>query len=150
MASIVPAIIAAVVSVLVALLGRWQWRRQRAAAAADRYQTERACGRAQNAQSVRAEIADGSIRAGDRLPGAREAAAALGVGLHTILRGYQQLRDEGLVELRRGRGAIVTDAGNSLSARTAQLAREFTAACRHLGLTPDQTIGLVRSALQHR
>jgi GntR family transcriptional regulator len=102
----------------------------------------------QVARSVRAGIADGSVRPGDRLPPAREAAAALGIGLHTILRGYQQLRDEGLVELRRGRGAIVTDAGNSLRARTDQLARDFAAACRHLGLTSDQTLDLVRNALQ--
>ncbi|GAB3007343.1 GntR family transcriptional regulator [Actinosynnema sp. NPDC050801] len=103
----------------------------------------------QVARSVRAGIADGSVRPGDRLPPAREAAAALSVGLHTILRGYQQLRDEGLVELRRGRGAVVTDAGNSLRARTDQLARDFTSACRHLGLTADQTLALVRDALQH-
>ncbi len=102
----------------------------------------------QVARSVRAGIADGSVRPGDRLPPAREAAAALGVGLHTILRGYQQLRDEGLVELRRGRGAIVTDAGHSLRARTDQLAREFITACRHLGLTANQTLDLVRVALQ--
>lgn len=103
----------------------------------------------QVARSVRAGIADGSVRPGDRLPPAREAAAALGIGLHTILRGYQQLRDEGLVELRRGRGATVTDAGNSLRARTDQLARDFAATCRHLGLTADQTLDLVRNALRH-
>ena len=42
MATIVPATIAAVVSLLVAFLGHWQWRRQQAAAAADRYHAERA------------------------------------------------------------------------------------------------------------
>jgi GntR family transcriptional regulator len=104
----------------------------------------------QVARSVRAEIAGGSVQPGDRLPPAREAAEALGIGLHTVLRGYQQLRDEGLVELRRGRGAIVTDAGgNSLRARTNQLAQDFTAACSHLGLTAEQTLDLVRHALQH-
>lgn len=103
----------------------------------------------QVARSVRAGIADGSVRPGDRLPPARQAAEALGIGLHTVLRGYQQLRDEGLVELRRGRGAIVTDAGNALRTRADQLARDFAAACRHLGLTADQTLDLVRNALQH-
>ena len=42
MATIVPATIAAAVSLLVAFLGHWQWRRQQAAAAADRYHAERA------------------------------------------------------------------------------------------------------------
>ena len=31
----------------------------------------------------------------------------LGINPHTVLRGYQQLRDEGLIELHRGRGAVV-------------------------------------------
>lgn len=42
MDSIVSAIIAAVVTALVALLGHWQWRRQQTAALADRYRAERA------------------------------------------------------------------------------------------------------------
>lgn len=42
MASIVSAAVAAVVAALVAALGHWQWRRQQAAAAADRYRAERA------------------------------------------------------------------------------------------------------------
>lgn len=63
----------------------------------------------QLAASVRAELARGTLRAGDRLPSAREVAAALEVNIHTVLRAYQDLRDEGLVDLRRGRGAVVTD-----------------------------------------
>lgn len=63
----------------------------------------------QVAASVRAELARGGLRPGDRLPAAREVAAALDVNVHTVLKAYQALRDEGLVDLRRGRGAIVTD-----------------------------------------
>lgn len=68
----------------------------------------------QIAGSVRAEIAGGRLRAGDRLPSAREVAASLDLNLHTVLRAYQQLRDERLVDLRRGRGALVTDAASGL------------------------------------
>jgi GntR family transcriptional regulator len=102
----------------------------------------------QVARSVRAGLADDSVRPGDRLPAAREVAAALGIGLHTVLRGYQQLRDEGLVELRRGRGAVITDAGSSLRAQLDQLVEDFTASVRRLGLTDDQTLDLVRDALE--
>ncbi len=63
----------------------------------------------QLAASVRAEIARGTLRAGDRLPAAREVAASLEINIHTVLRAYQDLRDEGLVDLRRGRGAVITD-----------------------------------------
>lgn len=63
----------------------------------------------QVAASVRAELARGGLRAGDRLPAARDVASALDVNVHTVLKAYQSLRDEGLVDLRRGRGAVVTE-----------------------------------------
>jgi DNA-binding transcriptional regulator YhcF (GntR family) len=63
----------------------------------------------QLAASVRGELARGTLRPGDRLPAAREVAASLDVNVHTVLRAYQDLRDEGLLDLRRGRGAVVTD-----------------------------------------
>jgi GntR family transcriptional regulator len=63
----------------------------------------------QLAASVRFDAAKGAIRAGERLPAAREVAASLDINVHTVLRAYQLLREEGLVDLRRGRGAVVTD-----------------------------------------
>jgi GntR family transcriptional regulator len=63
----------------------------------------------QLAASVRAEASRGNLRAGDRLPAARDVAVSLDINVHTALRAYQLLRDEGLVDLRRGRGAVVTD-----------------------------------------
>ncbi|MEO8529133.1 MAG: GntR family transcriptional regulator [Pseudolysinimonas sp.] len=62
----------------------------------------------QLAASVRAEVSRGALRAGDRLPAARELAASLDINVHTVLHAYQELRDEGLLDLRRGRGAVVT------------------------------------------
>jgi DNA-binding transcriptional regulator YhcF (GntR family) len=61
----------------------------------------------QLASAVRAAIIDGRVIGGERLPSARQLAASLGVNVHTVLRGYQLLRDEGLIELHRGRGAVV-------------------------------------------
>lgn len=101
----------------------------------------------QLAASVRAQLADGSIVAGERLPGARDLARELGINLHTVLRGYNLLRDEGLLELRRGRGAVVTGAADAASAADrASLAaalNEVRRAAQRLGLSADDLAALV-------
>src|SRR3954454_17194295 len=56
---------------------------------------------------IRRAIADGEAKAGKRLPPAKDLAAVLGVNTNTVLRSLRQLRDEGLLESRRGRGITV-------------------------------------------
>lgn len=103
---------------------------------------------AQLAAAVRGAAARGELRAGQRLPGARDLAESLGLNVHTVLRGYQQLRDEGLIELRRGRGAVLTDAaGNGLAALRVAMV-ELVAHARQLGLSTDELVGLVRTEYQ--
>lgn len=63
----------------------------------------------QIAAQLRGQIADGLLGPGERLAPARQVAAGLGVNMHTVLRAYQLLRDDGLIELRRGRGAVVAE-----------------------------------------
>lgn len=97
----------------------------------------------QLAASVRAEIARGILRAGDRLPSAREVAGALGVNVHTVLRAYQDLRDEGLVDLRRGRGAVVTDDAG-LSPELLADIQAVVAEARRLGIGVGTLTALLR------
>ena len=104
---------------------------------------------AQVAASVRADAATGSLRPGDRLPSARDVAVALGVNLHTVLRAYQELRDEGLVDMRRGRGAVVTDAAEPL-AKLRDDVVALTARARALGLSPDMLATLVKKTVRDR
>lgn len=101
---------------------------------------------AQVAGAVRREIAAGRVRPGERLPGARELAAALGINLHTVLRGYQELRDEGVVELRRGRGAVVTAAAPGIAGPAAAL-RAFVTEARRAGLTAAEAASMVRKEM---
>lgn len=62
----------------------------------------------QLASGIRASIVDGRLADGERLPSARTLGDALDVNTHTVLHAYRVLRDEGLIELHRGRGAVVT------------------------------------------
>src|SRR6266516_5418305 len=59
-------------------------------------------------------ILDGVLNEGDPLPSVRNVAADYRVNPHTVLKGYQQLVDEGLVETRRGRGMFINVGARNL------------------------------------
>lgn len=101
----------------------------------------------QIAAQVRAELAAGRLAAGEKLPAAREVAAGLDVNMHTVLRAYSQLRDEGLVDLRRGRGAHVREGADGAvqgAAALTQQAQELVAAAAKLGVSRDELIDIIR------
>ncbi|MXP20927.1 GntR family transcriptional regulator [Gordonia sp. HNM0687] len=92
----------------------------------------------QIASSLRGSIAREEIRSGERLPTARDLAASLDVNLHTVLRAYQLLRDDGLVELHRGRGAVVTHAAAG-GAELADAVERLIRVARRLGMSAEAT-----------
>lgn len=100
----------------------------------------------QFAANVRGAIADGSVAAGERLPAARDLAASLDVNVHTVLRGYQQLRDEGLIELRRGRGAVVAAEAPARSRLLDAVRGLVTEAKRH-GMSAADLLDLVKKEM---
>ncbi|WP_166346601.1 GntR family transcriptional regulator [Phytoactinopolyspora limicola] len=98
---------------------------------------------AQLAAAIRGAAARGEISPGQRLPGARELAQSLGVNMHTALRSYQVLRDEGLIELRRGRGAVVTQHAGSGLAELQEAIRHAVDRARRLGIGMDSLTTMI-------
>ena len=99
----------------------------------------------QVAAALRRAIAQGEARPGERLPPARDLAAVLRVNANTVLRALRTLRDEGLVEFRRGRGVTVTGIGPQRSAVVAK-ARELVALARRYGYGPEDLAEIIEQA----
>ena len=100
----------------------------------------------QVAAAVRRAIADGEVLSGERLPPARDLAAVLGVNANTVFRGLRTLRDEGLVEFRRGRGVTVSGIGPERSVVVAK-ARELVTLARHYGYRPEELAEIIAKVL---
>ena len=99
----------------------------------------------QIAAAVRRGILEGTIHSGERMPPAAELSASLDVNRNTVLHAYQLLRDEGLLELRRGRGATITVKADSLRGLSAAMSRLITQA-RDLGVSADALASLVKES----
>jgi GntR family transcriptional regulator len=97
----------------------------------------------QVAAAIRRAIADGEAGPGERLPPARDLAAELGVNANTVLRALRLLREEGLLEFRRGRGVTVTGAAPGRGAVVAK-ARELIALARENGYGVDELTQLIQ------
>ena len=97
-------------------------------------------------ERVIAMIIDGTLNDGDSLPSVRTVAAESRVNPLTVLKAYQQLADEQIVESRRGLGMFV-NAGSrallSMGERERFLAEEWPkihATIQRLGLTPEDLL----------
>jgi len=95
---------------------------------------------------VVAMILDGVLKEGDPLPSVRNVAAEYRVNPLTVLKGYQELVDEGLVETRRGRGMFINVGARGLllkGERQKFLAEEWPRICatiQRLGLKAEELL----------
>ena len=97
----------------------------------------------QVAAEIRRAIAEGEAKPGERLPPAKDLAAILEVNTNTVLRSLRLLRDEGLLEFRRGRGISV--AGTPERGAVIQQARELVELARRHGYRTDELIQIIKN-----
>jgi GntR family transcriptional regulator len=95
---------------------------------------------------VVAMILDGVLKEGDPLPSVRNVAAEYRVNPLTVLKAYQQLVDEQLVEAKRGRGMFINAGARALLLRGERekfLEEEWPRICaniQRLGLRPEDLL----------
>ena len=92
---------------------------------------------------IRRAIAEGEAGPGERLPLAKDLAAVLGVNKNTVLRALHVLRDEGLLEFRRGRG--ITVAGTPQRGAVLARTRDLLDFARHHGFGREEIIHIIES-----
>jgi GntR family transcriptional regulator len=97
----------------------------------------------QVAGAIRRAIAEGEAKPGERLPPARDLAAVLGVNTNTVLRALRNLRAEGLLEFRRGRG--VTVVGTSEHGLVVTKTKELLQLARQHGYRRNELIALLKT-----
>src|SRR5213595_4182089 len=97
----------------------------------------------QVAAEIRRAIADGEAKPGERLPPARDLAAVIGVNTNTVLRALRSLRDEGLLEFRRGRGITVT--GQPQQGAVTSRVKDLLDYARTQGYKPDEIVRIIET-----
>jgi GntR family transcriptional regulator len=98
----------------------------------------------QAAAEIRRAIAEGEAGPGDRLPLAKDLAKVLGVNTNTVLRALRTLRDEGMLEFRRGRGITVT--GTPQRGAVLRRVNDLVEFAREHGYRRDEVIGMIENA----
>jgi GntR family transcriptional regulator len=98
----------------------------------------------QVAADIRRAIADGEARPGERFPLAKDLATVLGVNTNTVLRALRVLREEGLLEFRRGRG--ITVAGTPERGAVLTKVNELVRFARAQGYRREELIAMIEAA----
>ncbi len=98
----------------------------------------------QVAAEIRRAISNGEAKPGERIPQARDLATVLGVNTNTVLRALRLLRDEGLLEMGRGRAITVT--GTPDQGAVIAKVKELVDLGRRHGYRRDELIAMIQRA----
>jgi len=110
---------------------------------------------AQITEQVRYQVARGTLRPGDELPSVRALSGEHLINPNTVVRAYQELEREGLVEKRRGRGTYVSDTARTMVEAerrriVAQRLAEAVREARELGLDADDVLEELKRQLSEQ
>lgn len=95
-----------------------------------------------------AQINDGTLPVGFKLPTVRGLADDLGIAPNTVARAYRELEEAGLLDTRGRAGTFVGSTGDRSRARAAQAAADYVQAVDRIGISRDEALRIVRAALE--
>jgi DNA-binding transcriptional regulator YhcF (GntR family) len=98
-------------------------------------------------QQLAAQITEGTLPVGVRLPPVRALAGDLGLAVNTVARVYRELEKAGLVETRGRAGTVVAAGADDARARLRDAAQVYAAVVRAIGADPQTALAIVRAAL---
>lgn len=107
-------------------------------------------------EQIRAHCLSGTLQPGDSLPSVRKLASRLGVNVNTVVRVYERLAAESLVEMRHGEGTFVlpqaafSENRQQMAEQREQLEREFSTVVHRgllLGLTATELRKLLTTSI---
>ena len=104
-------------------------------------------------EQIKHAIETGALRPGEQLPGIRNLAEKLVMNPNTVAKVYRELEYEGLLELRHGTGAFVTERGtDKLRSGNVQaakpLVKKFVEKLRGQGLSEEEIRRLFEAAIR--
>lgn len=101
-------------------------------------------------EQVKHAVETGALRAGERLPTIRALAEELVMNPNTVVRAYRELEHEGIVDLRHGLGAFISDsvtARGKLMRKAQTVVQAATDRLQSLGVTEEEIRLLFESEL---
>ncbi|MCL6631011.1 MAG: GntR family transcriptional regulator [Alicyclobacillus herbarius] len=102
---------------------------------------------------VKARVAQGLLRPGDRLPSVRDLAGMLAINHNTIAKAYQELERQRVIEVVRGRGTFIAAVGIAPDAAERRQAlrdsmRKWVIEAHHLGMGEQELLELFQRVLK--
>jgi DNA-binding transcriptional regulator YhcF (GntR family) len=94
-----------------------------------------------------AQIIDGSLIAGTRLPTVRKLADDLGLAVNTVARAYRELEEADVIETRGRAGTFVAANGDAVRRDAQEAATTFASRMRRLGIDRASALALVDASL---
>lgn len=106
-------------------------------------------------EQVKHAVENGILRPGDQLPGIRKLAETMAMNPNTVAKAYRELEHEGLVELRQGAGAFISESLNTKGLtdrmQTAKpIASKAVESLLALGLSEEEIKRLIDAAIAER